>query len=575
MAASPHRSFNLPTFSSMFTALFAAPAPQTPAAGQGLPSGRPLRVVVLGGGFGGVYAAKRLTEEAAARRVAVEVHVVNRENYMAFQPMLPEVISGSVGVADTVSPIRRVVPRAVLHMREVESVDLAHNRVTCSPGYRPKSLILEYDHLVISLGSVTDFRGMTGMAEHARPVKTLGDALALRNHVIHILEEADTEPEVEVRRKMLTFIVAGGGFSGVEVIAELHEFVRRALGSYRRISTGDCRFILIHSGDIILPEVDHELAQYAQSLLAKRGVEIMLNQRLKAAAADYAILADGTRIPTKTLVATVPSHPNPVVDALDLPKERGRILVDPTMRVKERTNVWAVGDCALVPVAGWTETAPKYAPPTAQHAIREAALCADNILAAAAGRELAAFEFAGLGSLAALGRRRGIAQFMNLKLSGLIAWSMWRTVYLMKLPGIDRKIRVGTAWFLNLFLPPDIVQLRVGKSSGVSQAHFEPGQNVFEEGDLGDRVYIIIKGTAEVVRSTNGSGEQRLATLGSGQYFGEMALLNRAPRNATVRCVEGLDLLSIEKGDFNALITHLGEMRESFERTATSRGRTQ
>jgi NADH dehydrogenase len=231
-----------------------------------------------------------------------------------------------------------------------------------------------------------------------------------------------------MRQKMLTFAVAGGGFSGVEVIAELNEFVRKALRSYPHIAIEDCRFILLHSRDLILPEVDPHLARYAQNLLAGRGIEMMLNRRLSAATADYAILSDGERIPTKTLVATVPSHANPIVEAMDLPKDHGRILVEPTMRVQGTDNVWALGDCALVPMPGWTKEEPQYAPPTAQHAIREGALCGENILAATGGRELHSFEFAGLGSLAAFGGRRGIAQLMNLKISGFLAWWMWRMV---------------------------------------------------------------------------------------------------------------------------------------------------
>lgn len=533
------------------------------------------RIVILGGGFAGVYTARHLLR--LAPRDQVEVHLVNRENYMVFQPMLAEVISGSVGIADTVSPIRRLVPRAILHMRDVESVDLKTRTVVCSPGFRPRPLVLEYDHLVLALGNVTDFRGLTGLAEHARPFKTLGDALALRNHVIHILEEADTEPDTELRKRMLTFVVAGGGFSGVEVIAELHDFVRRATRSFPRIKPGDCRMVLLHSRDRILPEADEALALYAQKLLMKRGVEIMFNTRLAAATADEAILADKTRIGTKTLVSTVPSTPNPVIEAMDAPKDHGRLIVDGTFRLQGYDNVWALGDCAQIPLPTRTGDKPNYAPPTAQHAIREGNLCAQNILASLHAKPLKPFTFTGLGSLAALGHRSGVAQVMGIKLSGFPAWFMWRTIYLSKLPGLDRKLRVGISWFFDLFFPPDLVQLRVGKSSGVNQEHFEPGQTVFCEGDLGDRVYIIVKGKAEVVRArkdatgTSGGGEDKLAELGPGQYFGEMALLSRAPRNATIRCIQAMDVLSIEKGDFTALITHLDEMRKGFEQTAATR----
>lgn len=534
----------------------------------------PTRVVILGGGFAGVYAAKRLFKQARRRNITdLEVHLVNRENYLVFQPMLPEVISGSVGIADTVSPIRRLVPRIRLHMRDVESIDPVNQTVTCSPGLRPKPFVLPYDHLIIAMGNVTDFRGMTGLAEHAMPFKTLGDALSLRNHIIRLLDEADTETDPETRGQMLTFVVAGGGFSGVEVIAELHSFVRRIVDEYDNISYGDCRFILIHSRDRILPEVDASLGLYAQRLLAKRGIELMLNTRLVSATARNAILGDGTKIPTKTLVATVPSSPNPVVDAVDLPKEKGRLLAEETTRITGHTNIWAIGDCAMIPLPDDKPDNRSFAPPTAQHATREAALCADNIIATLTNKPLRPFTFMGLGTLAALGHRRGVAQICGVKLSGFLAWWLWRTIYLAKLPGINRKIRVAISWTLDLVFPPDLIQLRIGKTSGVTHEHFEPGQYVFEQGDLGDRVYILMKGRAHVMIRKDGQSEpEKVAEILPGQYFGELALLHRRPRSATILCVEPTDVMGIEKGEFTALVMNIEGIRNVFESAAAARG---
>jgi NADH dehydrogenase len=531
---------------------------------------RPTRIVILGGGFGGVAVARRLLR--STRRAGgppIEVHLVNRENYMVFQPMLPEVVSGSVGLADTISPLRRLLPGVKLYVRDVQAVDLARRTVTCAPGFEPKPLVLSFDHLVVALGNVTDFRGMTGLAEHALPFKTLGDALALRNHAIHALEEAASAPPGELRSQLLSFVVAGGGFSGVEAIAELHDFVRRALRAYPAIATAECRFVLLHGRERILPEMDEGLALYAQALLARRGVEIRLGARLQAATRDHALLADGTRIPTRTLVATVPSHPNPVVEALPLEKQGGRILVDGALRARDRADVWALGDCALVPLPATPDAAAAFAPPTAQHAIREGELLADNLLAVLRGQPPRAFAFTGLGTMASLGHRKGVARVLGMRLSGFAAWWAWRTVYLMKLPGLDRKIRVGFAWALDLFFPPDLVQLRVGRSSGIDHEHFEPGQKVFEQGDVGDRLYIIVKGSADVVRARDG-GEEHLATLSKGQYFGELALLHRTTRSATVRCRDAMDVISVEKGDFLALLENLPEMLGDVEEKIAS-----
>ena len=547
----------------------------------------PTRVLILGGGFAGVYAAKRMIKRAKSiPGFELQVYLVNRENYLVFQPMLPEVLSGSVGLADTVTPIRRICPEIFLQTRDVESIDIAKQTVTCSPDIKPRPLVLQYDHLVVALGNVTDFRGMPGLPEHAHPFKTLGDALALRNHVIHLLEEAEDEPDEKTRRQMLTFVVAGGGFSGVEVIAELHDFCRRAQRDYPRIRHEEYRFILIHSRDRIMPEVDPGLALYAQKLLIKRGIEVMLNMRLSAATANEAILGDGTHILTKTLVATVPSSPNPAVESLIKQfgftrKEKDgslrphdRLLVDANLRVLGSQNVWALGDCALVPLPPDPKDpkTPVFAPPTAQHAIREALVCADNVVATLQGKPMKPFEFRGLGSLAALGHRRGIAQMMGVKLSGFLAWWMWRTVYLMKLPGLDRKFRVAAAWTLDLFFPPDLVQLRVGKSPTVAQEHFEPGETVFEQGDVGDRFYIMIKGKALVThRSTPEGADVLLGELVAGQYFGEMALMQRCERNATVKCVEAMDVLALNKNEFNAIFSHVIGVRTEFERVLAER----
>src|SRR5882724_7059989 len=254
------------------------------------------RVVILGGGFGGIYTALHL-EKALKRLNDFEILLINKENYFVFQPMLAEVVSGSIGILDTVSPIRRMLPRTDLHVREIESIDIGTQTVITTPGFIPQPNVIHYDHLVLALGNVTDFRGLRGLPEHAIPLKNLSDALYIRNHVIHALEEAAIEHEDErLRRQLLTFVVAGGGFSGVEVVAELNDFVRNVIRNYSQINPQEVRIILLHGLDRILPELDEKLALYAQKLLAKRGVEIRLNTKLEAATGDEAILADTTRI---------------------------------------------------------------------------------------------------------------------------------------------------------------------------------------------------------------------------------------------------------------------------------------
>jgi len=217
------------------------------------------RVLIVGGGFGGVYVAMTL-EKLLKNDPSVEVGLISKENYLVFQPMLPEVISGSIGILDTISPIRRLCPNTNLYSREVESIDFKNKVVTTSSGFRPRPYQLEYDHLVIALGNITSFAGQPGLQEHALPFKYLGDGLVLRNHIIHALEEADIEADPEVRRALLAFVVAGGGFSGVEAVAELNDFVRKVARSFRRIDPGAIRVILLHAGPLILPELPDDLA---------------------------------------------------------------------------------------------------------------------------------------------------------------------------------------------------------------------------------------------------------------------------------------------------------------------------
>jgi NADH dehydrogenase len=524
----------------------------------------PKQILILGGGFAGVYTARCL--EKLLRPEEASINLINRENYWVYQPMLPEVISGSIGLTNVVSPIRRLCPRTNLIMREVEDIDLKRQIVTICPGFRPRQLQLQYDHLVIALGTITNFHGMPGMIENAMPFRTLADAMVLRNHLIHVLEEADVEDDSQLRRQLLTFVVGGGGFSGVEVMAELNDFVQCVKRNYLRVRNEPHRCVIVQAGDRILPEMSETLAIFAQRILRKRGVEIILNDRLKAATSERAILQSGAEIPCKTLISTVPSALPPVVQKLDCPKERAKLLVNTGLELKGyEGKVWALGDCAAIKTVAGTMV-----PPTAQHAIREATTAAINIAAAVRGGKRAEFGFEGLGTLGSLGHGAAVARIFGVNVSGLLAWFLWRCIYLMKMPGLNRKVRIAADWLLHLLFPPELAQTKVATESGIRNQHFEPGDIIFQQGDLGDSVYVIEEGECEVLRERKGE-QELLSTLSPGEYFGEMALLSDRTRNATIRARAAMNVLIIPKADFNKLRLSVPAFEDVFSELAKQR----
>ncbi len=423
-------------------------------------------VLILGSGFAGLYAALRL-EKKLRDRDDVEVTLVNRENYFSFTPMLHEVAASDLDLTHIVNPVRKLLRRVHFFLGDVVSLDLAAREVVLRHGSDGHTHALRFDHLVLALGSTTNWYGLPGLAESALAMKSLGDAIALRNRLIAHLEEADTEcaQRAGVRRALCTFVVAGGGFAGVETIASVNDFVRGALPFYPSLRQEDVRFVLVHSGDTLLPELDPSLGRYARRILERRGVEVQTGVRVRALDGAGVELSHGPKLATGCLVWTAGTSPHPLLDSLPCKRERGRVVVAPDLSVEGFPGVWALGDCAHIPAPDGGAH-----PPTAQHALREARVVADNLLARLRGGETRPFHFKTVGQLATLGRRTGVARIFGIRFSGFFAWWLWRTIYLAKLPRAEKKLRVMLDWTLDLVFSKDLVQYATARSPSMSRS---------------------------------------------------------------------------------------------------------
>src|SRR6266576_3518367 len=379
------------------------------------------RIVIAGGGFAGLYAAMHF-DKRLARRADVEVTLISRENFILFTPMLHEVASGDLYPGDIVNPLRRILRHVKFIDADVQAIDLNARRIHCIASVADRELEFEFDHLLLTLGSETNFFNMDGVRDWSVTMKSLGDAALLRNRMVALLEEATVQSDDAARRQLLTFVTAGGGFSGAETTGAVNDFVRENVRYYRK--------------------------------LRERKVEVIKGPRV----ADYdgvtVTLSDGTSIPAATLIWTAGVKPSPVIAQLPCEKVRGRLLVSEYLAVTGVPGLWAAGDCAAVPILD-TEN---FHPPTAQHGLREGVTVAKNIEAMILDRSLKPFRYKMMGQLASIGHRTGVAMVFGIKFSGFIAWWFWRSVYLMKLPRLAKKLRVMASWTLDIFFGQEIEQ---------------------------------------------------------------------------------------------------------------------
>jgi NADH:ubiquinone reductase (H+-translocating) len=425
------------------------------------------RIVILGGGFAGVSTAQELVKQLRReRRLAtkpgdpgVSVTLVNRENYFVFQPLLADIISGAIETTHVVVPLRRMLRGVEVEVGDVEEIDTRRRHVSVRRRQSGQLFTVDYDALVVTLGSVTDFRAVPGMAEHALGVRTLGDAFYLRNSALAMLEEAANETDPDRRDALLTFVVVGGGSTGAEVAAELEDLVRTAHRTFGMLPMP--RVVLVHSRRYVLSEFGDRLGRYATKKLVAAGVRVILGRRLTRVEPGRVELDDGSVIQAATVVSTVGNAPNPVLVHLDgAVDSRGWVTPDATFAVPGLERVWALGDVASIidPKTG------RPMPATAQHAVREGPHAARNILAVMAGRRAKPFDYTQQGMLVSLGRFRGVGEIRGIKVSGFIAWLLWRGYYLLRLPSLERRVRVALDWTLEPFLGHDVIGINMRRS---------------------------------------------------------------------------------------------------------------
>jgi NADH:quinone reductase (non-electrogenic) len=406
-------------------------------------------------------------EKRLAGAPDVEVVLIAKENFLLFTPMLHEVAGGDVTATDIVRPLRKMLRHTRVAIAGIESIDLVKKWVRIVHSDLPHAVDVTYDQLILAVGAVANFYHTPGLEEHALTMKTLGDAILVRNRVIDALELADNQSDEAERKTTLTVVVAGGGFAGVETAGAVNDFLREGMKFYPHLTKDMLRVVVVDPGDHILPELGPSLGRYAQAQLGRRGVEIRLKTKVTGYDGQEVALDDGTKIATRMLIWTAGITPPPLLSSLPCARQRGRIVVNECLQVPDWPGVWALGDCALVPDP---LNPGKFYPPTAQHAIRQAAVLANNIVAALRGQALQPFKFKIIGLLATIGRRTGVAEIFGVQFSGIIAWVLWRAIYLSKLPGLQKKVRVAIDWTLDLIFSKDLVQLPTLRAPTMSEA---------------------------------------------------------------------------------------------------------
>jgi NADH dehydrogenase len=524
------------------------------------------RIIIIGGGFSGVSCARTLRCELAPDEA--EIVLFNRENHLLFSPLLAEVVGSSINPFDMIVPLRQLLPKVSCRTEEVKNINFLASQIEYEPE-DSRFCHMPYDHLVIACGSSANLHVVPGLADYSFPLKNVADAAALRSQVLDKMERAEVCSDPKRRRWHLTFIVVGGGYTGVEVAGEINDLIRSSARYYHNFSAQDALVRLIHAGDQILPEVSSHLREFARTKLELRGINVMLHAYVSEVLSDGVTLKDGRLIKGGTVVSTIGVSPMPLMEHLKADKEKGWLVTDPDMRLPGHANAWAIGDCALIVNAYDGQKSS----PTGQFGERQGKQCAYNIVRRLKGYGTEPFSYRPIGQLCSIGGHSAVAELHGHALSGFVAWFVWRSVYLFKLPTWARRFQAGFDWAMLLLFPRDLSHLRNRESERVSHAHYQCGDLIFREGEPRTEFYVIEHGEVEVVRATaEQPSHETVIVLGPGSFFGERSLLSNGLRLSTARARTSVEVLVMGKNTFTQLSPSLGCFRDALAKTLNDRG---
>jgi len=477
---------------------------------------------------------------------------------MVFHPLLADVAGASINADAAATPLRQMLPGVGCRTERVQRIDLPSSEIEFDDGTGVLRR-LHYDHVVIACGAESNLGIIPGMTEHAFAFKVMRDAIDLRQHIVRQLEQAEAASDPDRLHWHLSFIVVGAGFSGVEVAGEINELVRSSTRFYRNFKKEDVVVTLVHSQDHILPEVAPTLGEFARKKMEEAGISILLNTRAVAATHEGIELNNGKMVMGATVVCTIGTSISPLVQQLDVPKERGRIRTSSEMRIEGQTNAWALGDCALI-VNSFDN---KPSAPTGQFAERQGRQAALNLVRVLKGEPTKPFRFKALGQLCSIGGYQAVAEMFGMRVSGFLAWFLWRGVYLFKLPTWSRRIKVALDWAWDLLFPRDLSFLNTDSAQQVYHAYYRAGDFIQRQGEPARFFSVIEEGEVEILKAADPNTEPKIvAVLGQGDFFGEAALLGNRPHETSIRARTVVRLRQAGSALFSQIAGTFAPLRE-------------